>query len=125
MILHSRNVAALAIPFCLFWGSRDSFGQEKTWTRQDLEQRLKAAEKPKGATPLDEVVRALFVTHTFDQVAISPDGNSVAWVETVHTKNGVLPGSTVIYVKNLKDPSRPKRISAGAADSLHAEGSVA
>lgn len=125
MILDRRNVVALVIPFCLFWGSRDSFGQEKTWTKQDVEQRLKATEKPKAATPLDEVVKTLFVAHTFDQVAISPDGNSVAWVETVHTKNGVLPGSTVIYVKNLKDPSRPRRISAGVADSLHAEGSVA
>jgi dipeptidyl aminopeptidase/acylaminoacyl peptidase len=46
-------------------------------------------------------------------------------VEDIHSKNGVVSGSTVIYVKSLKAGAAPRRISAGVADSLHAEGSVA
>src|SRR6266478_2431735 len=123
MILRARIAAMVAIPLLL--ASTYSFAQEKTGTRQDAEKRLRAAQKPQAATPLDNVVKALFAAHTFQQAAISPDGNSVAWVEDVHSKNGAVSGSTVIYVKNLKAAAPPRRIGAGVADSLHAEGSVA
>ena len=119
----ARNVA-LAISLA-FFASSSSFAQEKTGTRQDVEKRLRAARKPQAAAPLDEVVKTLFAAHTFQQAAISPDGNSVAWVEDVHSKNGVVTGSSVIYVKSLKTEAAPRRIGAGAADSLHAEGGVA
>jgi dipeptidyl aminopeptidase/acylaminoacyl peptidase len=125
MILRARNAAILAIPLTLL-ASSQSFAQEKTGTKQDVEKRLKAAQKPQAATPLDNVVKTLFAAHTFQQAALSPDGNSVAWVEDIHSKNGVVSGSTVIYVKSLKAAAAPpRRISAGVADSLHAEGSVA
>jgi dipeptidyl aminopeptidase/acylaminoacyl peptidase len=125
MILRARCAAAiLAIPLTLIAGSL-SFAQEKTGTKQDVEKRLKAAQKPHGVTPLDNVIATLFAAHNFQQAAVSPDGNSVAWVEEVHSKNGVISGSTVIYVKNLKSGAPPRRISAGVADSLHAESDVA
>ena len=42
----------------------------------------------------------------FDQVAISPDGNRVAWVQSSET-------GSAIYVQDLKSPgAKPKRISA-------------
>src|SRR6267154_6642647 len=124
MILRTRYAAVLAVPLMLLLVSR-SVAQEKTGTAQDVEKRLKAAQKPHGITPLDSVISALFATHNFKQAAISPDGNSVAWVEEVHSKNGVISGSTVIYVKNLNSGALPKRIGAGVADSLHAESDVA
>jgi dipeptidyl aminopeptidase/acylaminoacyl peptidase len=124
MILRARNAAILAIPLTLLAASQ-SFTQEKTGTKQDVTKRLKAAQKPQTDTALDNIVKTLFAAHTFQQVVISPDGNSVAWVEDVHSKNGVVSGSTVIYVKSLKAAAPPRRISAGIADSLHAEGSVA
>jgi dipeptidyl aminopeptidase/acylaminoacyl peptidase len=124
MILRARNPALLAIPLT-FLASSHSFAQEKTVTKQDVEKRVKGAQKPQAAAPLDNVLRTLFAAHTFQQAAVSPDGNSVAWVEDIHSKNGVISGSTVIYVKNLKATAPPRRISAGVADSLHAEGSVA
>jgi dipeptidyl aminopeptidase/acylaminoacyl peptidase len=125
MILRARYAAALlAMPLTLIAGSL-SFAQEKTGTKQDVEKRLKAAQKPHGVTPLDNVIATLFAAHNFQQAAVSPDGNSVAWVEEVHSKNGVISGSTVIYVKNLKSGAPPRRISAGVADSLHAESDVA
>jgi dipeptidyl aminopeptidase/acylaminoacyl peptidase len=124
MILRAPRVATLAITLTLLAASF-SFAQEKPGTSQDVEKRLKAAQKPHGATPLDNVIATLFAANNFQQAAISPDGNSDAWVEEVHSKNGVISGSTVIYVKNLKSGAPPKRISAGVADSLHAESDVA
>ena len=124
MILRARIAAILAIPLTVL-ASSHSFAQEKTGTKQDVEKRLKAAQKPQAGTPVDNVVKTLFDAHTFQQAAVSPDGNSVAWVEDIHSKNGVISGSTVIYVKNLKAAATLRRIGAGVADSLHAEGSVA
>src|SRR5713101_2737557 len=124
MILRARNAALLAIPLT-FLASSHSFAQEKTVTKQDVEKRVKGVQKPQAAAPLDNVLKTLFAAHTFQQAAVSPDGNSIAWVEDIHSKNGVISGSTVIYVKNLKATAPPRRISAGVADSLHAEGSVA
>src|SRR5216684_8111330 len=124
MITRTRYAAILAIPLTLLAVS-STFAQEKTGTAQDVGKRLKAAQKPHGATPLDNVISTLFATHNFKQAAISPDGNSVAWVEEVHSKNGAISGSTVIYVKNLKSGAPPRRIGAGVADSLHAESDVA
>ena len=124
MILPSRNAAVLATLFLLLIAGY-SLAQDKTGTTQDVEKRLKAAQKPQAATPLDSVISTLFAAHSFEQVALAPDGNSIAWVEAVHSKSGAGSGSTVIYVKNLKSGTPPRRIGAGAADSLHAESDVA
>jgi dipeptidyl aminopeptidase/acylaminoacyl peptidase len=49
---------------------------------------------------------------SFQQVAISPDGNRVAWIEPVRGK-GERRGGTAIYIQDLKSPSAtPRRISA-------------
>src|SRR5712671_2949908 len=123
MISRTRYAAVLAIPLMLLVSS--SVAQEKPGTAQEVQKRLKAAQKPHGVSPLDNVIATLFATHNFQQAAISPDGNAIAWVEEVHSKNGVVSGSTVIYVKNLKSGTPTRRISAGVADSLHAESDVA
>jgi dipeptidyl aminopeptidase/acylaminoacyl peptidase len=123
MILRAHNAAMLAISVFLL--SSRSLAQESSGSKQDVEKRLKAAQKPQTSTALDNVVKTLFAAHTFQQVALSPDGNSVAWVEDIHFKNGVVSASTVIYVKNLKAATPPRRISAGIGDSLHAESGVA
>jgi dipeptidyl aminopeptidase/acylaminoacyl peptidase len=48
----------------------------------------------------------------FQQVAISPNGNRVAWVESTAVEAGARDG-TAIYVQDLNSPSsRPQRISA-------------
>jgi dipeptidyl aminopeptidase/acylaminoacyl peptidase len=124
MILRARTATLLAIPLAFLVASR-SFAQEKSGTTQDVEKRLKAGQKPQANTSLDNVLKSLFAAHTFQQAAVSPDGNSIAWVEDVHSKNGVVSGSTVIYVKNLKGTAPQRRISAGVGDSLHAESDVA
>ena len=124
MILRARSAAVLATSL-FFLPPSHSLAQETTGSKQDVEKRLKAAQKPQTSSALDNVVKTLFAAHTFQQVALSPDGNSVAWVEDIHSKNGIVSGSTVIYVKNLKSNAPPRRIGAGVADSLHSEGDVA
>src|ERR1700686_2897837 len=125
MILRARSAAMLVVTSLLFLTSSHSFAQEITGSKQDVEKRLKAAQKPQTSGALDNVVKTLFAARTFQQVALSPDGNSVAWVEDIHSKNVVVSGSTVIYVKNPKAATPPRRIGAGVADSLHAESNVA
>jgi dipeptidyl aminopeptidase/acylaminoacyl peptidase len=89
-----------------------------------VEARLESAAKPKATGPVDEALKTIFATRRFEQVVISPDGKQLAWVETVVTKSGAATGDTVIYVSDRESP-RPRRISAGAKDSLHHEGNVA
>jgi dipeptidyl aminopeptidase/acylaminoacyl peptidase len=117
---HQAALFALAL---FFVAANHSVAQENNGTK--LQTRLKAAQKPQAATPLDDVVKTLFAVHTFEQAALSPDGNSIAWVEAVHSTKGAGTGSTVVYVKNLKSAAPQRRIGAGVADSLHAESDVA
>jgi dipeptidyl aminopeptidase/acylaminoacyl peptidase len=124
MTVRARTAALLSISV-FFIVAVVSFAQDKTGTKQDVEKRLKTAQKPQASTPLDDVVKTLFAAHTFQQTAISPDGSSVAWVENVYSKNGAATGSTAIYVRALKSNTAPRRIGAGTADSLHSESDVA
>jgi dipeptidyl aminopeptidase/acylaminoacyl peptidase len=51
----------------------------------------------------------------FEQVAISPDGRAVAWVQTQIDKQGAETGKHDIYVAEYEKNATPRRISAGAA----------
>ena len=62
----------------------------------------------------------------FDQVAISPDGSRVAWVQSSANASGELTGGSAIYVQDLRSPnSRPKRISAATDTQVASEESLA
>jgi dipeptidyl aminopeptidase/acylaminoacyl peptidase len=66
------------------------------------------------------------VAQNFDQVAISPDGNRVAWVQEAVNESGEATGGTAIFVQELKSlNSKPKRISAGADNQVAGEGTIA
>lgn len=63
---------------------------------------------------------------TFDQVAISPDGNRVARVQASVNASGEPTGGSTVYVQDLRSPdSKPKRISAATDTQVASEGSVA
>jgi hypothetical protein len=60
--------------------------------------------KPNATTPeitppkaAEDPLRSLFFVQTYAQVAISPDGKKVAWVETQIDKNGAMTGKQDIY----------------------------
>jgi dipeptidyl aminopeptidase/acylaminoacyl peptidase len=124
MIPRARHAAIVAIPLFLLTSSH-CFAQANPFAIQEVETRPKVTPKPKAATPLEGVINTLFAAHTFQKAAVSPDGNSIAWVEDVRFKNGMTSNSTIIYLRNLKSGAPPRRISAGVGDSLHAESDVA
>jgi dipeptidyl aminopeptidase/acylaminoacyl peptidase len=81
----------------------------------------KAQEHIAAKSSLDRLLDELVATRRFQGVTISPDGKSVAWVESVGRKaDDALPGSA-IYVADLDSPSTaPRRITAGeGAQSEH------
>jgi dipeptidyl aminopeptidase/acylaminoacyl peptidase len=99
-------------------------------SRQEVQERLKAAEQAKPLTPtqpIQEVEKTLFATHQFEQAVISPDGKQVAWVETLNEKDGAPSGKTAIYVSEVETNTAPRRLSVNTAPSSrdHQEGNVA
>jgi dipeptidyl aminopeptidase/acylaminoacyl peptidase len=56
---------------------------------------------------------SLFHTQHFGQVAISPDGKKVAWVEVQKDKDGAETGKHDIYMADLQS-GKPIRVTAGA-----------
>lgn len=72
----------------------------------------------------DQLLNELFKVRTFAEVAISPDGRRVAWVETLSQQRR--PPSSAIYVTDLHSPSAtPLRITAGDGRAAYAEHGVA
>jgi dipeptidyl aminopeptidase/acylaminoacyl peptidase len=119
-----RSVLASGASLLILCASHPTRAQQSD-TKQAAEARLEAAAKAKPSAGAAEAVNTLFLTHAFEQTALSPDGKNVAWVEDVITKKGVSTGESVIYVQELDSKAAPRRISAGVADALHAEGNVA
>ena len=109
--------ALCAVPFLLR-------AQESSGTKH-VEARLKAVEKGQSGSAIDEALSVIFATHRFEQAAISPDGQRVAWVEDVVSRHGTPTGKTVIYIAELEGAAKPHRISAESADAIGEEGSVA
>ena len=65
---------------------------------------------------------AASIARNFYQVAISPDGKRVAWVESLVDDNGEPTGNSAIYVQDLKSPeTKPRRISASTAGTNASE----
>jgi len=59
-----------------------------------------------GAPPsLDAALDSLSSLHEFHEVALSPDRQRVAWIETSPGKEASDPASVAVYVKDLEDPS--------------------
>jgi Tol biopolymer transport system component len=68
-------------------------------------------------SPLGNAIRTLFAGKTFAQVAISPDGKRVAWVENTAE------GGSAIYV-SLISGAEARRVTAGASGK-YSEDSIA
>src|SRR5207245_7147369 len=59
-------------------------------------------------------VEALSKVRDFEQVAISPDGAQVAWVELLRDASGAPSRNTAIYCKSRNDTAQPKRITVAS-----------
>jgi dipeptidyl aminopeptidase/acylaminoacyl peptidase len=82
-----------------------------------------AANKANGKAPAKPDQRSPFAAQHFEQAAISPDGQHVAWVEVRADAAGSATGKQDIYVGAVSGAGKPVRISAAAAP--HDEGDVA
>jgi dipeptidyl aminopeptidase/acylaminoacyl peptidase len=70
--------------------------------------------------PVDQVLDSLFQARRFKEVAISPKGNRVAWVETLPGEKEA--SSTAIFVVDLNAHSaKPRRITAGTGATAFTE----
>jgi dipeptidyl aminopeptidase/acylaminoacyl peptidase len=69
----------------------------------------------------DALIRTLFTGHTFSQVAISPDGKRVAWVES---NSG---GGSALFVSSTTPGDKARRVTAGklagSSNASHSEDS--
>ena len=77
----------------------------------------------KPAVP--EAKQSLFAAQNFEQVAISPDGRRVAWVEVRADAEGSPTGKQDIYVAEVCGAGKPVRVTAGAPTTHFNEGGVA
>src|SRR5215469_6773493 len=85
-----------------------------------------AEERPAAKSSLDALLDALSTVRTFKEVAISPDGRRVAWVETLPGKGDTSSSLSAIYVADLSSSdAAPRRVSAGDGTVSHAEHGLA
>jgi len=73
----------------------------------------------------EDPLRALFQAQEYDQVAISPDGAKVAWIETQKDKAGARTGKSAIYFAEYAKAGKPQRVTAGVAGAFFDERGVA
>jgi dipeptidyl aminopeptidase/acylaminoacyl peptidase len=78
----------------------------------------------KPVTAVETAIAALTSARTFEQVAISPDAKTVAWVESLAGKNGAETGNSAIYLSSADGKTPARRIS-GSGGVARAEGAIA
>lgn len=87
----------------------------------------KSADTPvaSGRRSLDDAMKAMFDVHTFAQAEISPDGNKVAWVESLPGPGGAPSANSAIYVAEVSAPDATTHITAGDGKTAYEEHDVA
>jgi len=83
------------------------------------------AAKPTAKPAAQEPTQSLFKAQHFDQAAISPNGNRVAWVEIRADEEGAPTGKQDIYMQETSAAGKPVRVTAGAPAAHFNEGNVA
>ena len=88
--------------------------QEKETSKQAVEKRLRDVQKEKSSLAVEKAIEALAAASSFGQVAISPDGKKVAWVEELRDKNGAETGNSAILAATMDGKAPPRKISASS-----------
>jgi dipeptidyl aminopeptidase/acylaminoacyl peptidase len=76
-----------------------------------------AQERAASTSSVDQLMDSLALIRGFREVALSPDGRYVAWVEAKHGANQELSAHTAIFIADRESPGTPRRITA--ADENH------
>ena len=117
-----RGVACLLCFSVAGWFSANA--QEKEASKQAVEKRLRDVEKEKYSLSLEKAIAALAEAGSFGQVALSPDGKKVAWVEELRDARGVETGRSAILAAPIDGKAPARRITASAR-APHAERDIA
>jgi dipeptidyl aminopeptidase/acylaminoacyl peptidase len=80
---------------------------------------------PKPSPAVEHAIRAMFGVRGISEAVISPDGQRVAWVESLPGKNGAPSHNSAIYVADWKSNATPQRITAAPGGKSAAEREVA
>lgn len=87
---------------------------------------LPGEDKPRATPVPGQIIDTLQTVRRFKEVAISPDGKRLAWVETLPVEKNASPDSSAIMVEELDGSNQaPRRITAGNGTSSHAEHAIA
>ena len=120
--MNHRAVCLLALLVLLAAGA--SFAQEEDTSKESVEKRLRDAQKAKYSLTVEKAIAALAAAGSFGQVALSPDGQQVAWVEKLRNKEGAGTGNSAIFVTSLKEKAAVRKITASPA-APRTEGDIA
>jgi dipeptidyl aminopeptidase/acylaminoacyl peptidase len=98
--------------------------QQKETSKQAVEKRLSDAEKEKSSLSVEKAIAALEAAGSFRQVALSPDGMKVAWVEELRDARGVETGNSAILAATIDGKAPAQRVTASSR-APHAESDLA
>jgi len=118
-----RRALALLL-FAAVAGWVPAVAQEKETSKQAVEKRLRDVQKEKSSLSVEKAIEALSVVSSFGQVAISPDGKRVAWVERLRDKGGAETGNSAIYATTI-DGKAPARKITASSRAARAESDIA
>jgi len=108
-----RRAFALLL-FAAVAGWIPAAAQERKTSKQAVEKRLRDVQKEKSSLSVEQAIAALSVASSFGQVAISPDGKKVAWVESLRGKGGAETGNSAIYATTIDGKAPARRITASS-----------
>jgi len=86
--------------------------QERQTSRQAVEKRLRDVQKEKSSLSVEKAIEALAAAGSFGQVAISPDGRKVAWVEQLRDSRGVETENSAIFQATVDQKAPARKITA-------------
>jgi dipeptidyl aminopeptidase/acylaminoacyl peptidase len=82
--------------------------------------------QPVLRTQLDQLLDSVSAVRQFGEVAVSPDGKRVAWVEALRSRTRAPGGNAAILLANLENPTvSVRRITAGSGLSGFGEHDIA
>jgi dipeptidyl aminopeptidase/acylaminoacyl peptidase len=88
--------------------------QEKATSKQAVERRLKQVEKDKASPAIESAIQSLAAAGRFSNVALSPDGKKVAWVEELRDKDGAASGNSAISATTIDGKAPVRKITVSA-----------
>ena len=98
--------------------------QEKDTSKKSVEKRLRDIQNEKPSLTVEKAIEALAAARSFGQVALSPDGKKIAWVEKLRNQEGTETGNSAIFASSADGKTPARQITASPA-VLRVEGDIA